>query len=239
MDRHIISNFFSIPQIKHYYLLYKQKKAKWGLYVLLQKKDFLIALFVLIFALFIWFFMAIKGKMESLNEAKAELNQVVLKARHALKFEEKKQLFLQNYQGDFDEFFFDILDRQSFLDLEIQRLKCLLAEDALRFCPLLRERLTELEGKKNRLILKDRLLSSNAWLTETRLVQATPIEVGMEDIKRLLSIIEHVTIDPYCPLDKMPHLIVESFELTQLPASGCQSFALEMSLIKKKPKENE
>ncbi len=86
----------------------------------------------------------------------------------------------------------------------------------------------------NRLLFAEEKITKDDYLIEVEEKQQHPVALNMEDLKRLLSSIEGVTIGGFTPKNGRPQLIVRDFYLKKVPASSEEDlFIIDMKLIKR------
>jgi len=89
------------------------------------------------------------------------------------------------------------------------------------------------EGSNRLSFATENIRRTEGW-QEVEIKQQHPIECSDDDLKRLLSQIEGVTIWPYGPKEGLPQLIIKDFELGKKPLTSQESvFVVNMQLIKR------
>jgi hypothetical protein len=93
--------------------------------------------------------------------------------------------------------------------------------------------------REERLVFVEEAVRSTELFREVELSQQQPVEVNEEDLKRLLCLIEGVTIWPYGPKEGRPLFIIKDFKLSkqELPSKE-KVFLIAMQLIRREAWES-
>jgi hypothetical protein len=101
------------------------------------------------------------------------------------------------------------------------------------------KRLQWLKEGDNRLRFSEEQIRANALFRETEEKQQHSVELNEEDLKKLLCLIEGITIWPYGPKEGRPQLIIKEFKLTKKELSSYEKvFVVSMQLIKRENLES-
>lgn len=101
------------------------------------------------------------------------------------------------------------------------------------------KRLRLLKDGSNRLRFSEEAIRANDQFRETEEKQELPVEINEEDLKRLLCLIEGVTIWPYGPKEGRPQLIVKDFKLMKKELSSLEKvFVVSLQLVKRENLES-
>lgn len=139
---------------------------------------------------------------------------------------EKESQFSQTKETAFlaevtsaDHFYIDKnLETLQFLDPQIR--------------PLLKE-------SPNSLLFSEEKTRRSEHILEVEEKQQQPVQINGEDLKKLLSLIEGVSIPPFSPQAGRPQLIIKQFELTKKTiAPEEEVFSVNMQLIKREGVKN-
>jgi hypothetical protein len=119
----------------------------------------------------------------------------------------------------------------TFLLPEVKKLESLLAENPEE--EQLGRRLQFLKNG-NRLIFSEEQIRTNDLFTEVEEKQQNPVEMNEEDLKKLLCLIEGITIWPYGPKEGRPQLIIKDFRLSKKELSSQEKvYVVSIQLIKR------
>lgn len=100
------------------------------------------------------------------------------------------------------------------------------------------KRLQFLKEGGNRLVFSEERVRSNELFREIEEKQQHPVEMNEEDLKKLLCLIEGVTIWPYGPKEGRPQLIIKDFRLSKKEISSQEKvFVISMELINRETHE--
>jgi hypothetical protein len=120
------------------------------------------------------------------------------------------------------------------LQVQIDTLSSLIANEALQGCFYWQNRLAALIGDKNLIKFHPEEKKVVKNIQEVVLKLMMPVEVGNADVRRLLSKIEGVKIGSYLPPAGRPDLLVKKITLKRKPVGNeSQVFELDMELIKR------
>lgn len=124
------------------------------------------------------------------------------------------------------------VENLTFLLPEIKKLEAILAENPDD--DQLIKRLQFLKEGNNRLVFSEEQIRTNAVFREIEEKQQRPVEMNEEDLKKLLCLIEGITIWPYGPKEGRPQLIINDFKLSKKEISSQEKvFVVSMQLIKR------
>jgi hypothetical protein len=100
-------------------------------------------------------------------------------------------------------------------------------------------RLQFLKEGSNRLTFAEEQIRTNESFREIEEQQQHPVEMNEEDLKKLLCLIEGITIWPYGPKEGRPQLIIKDFKLSKKEISSQEKvFVVSMQLIKRENLES-
>ena len=169
------------------------------------------------------------GRLYDLEERFA---RAARKEKLARERKSRKDRFFQRYSHA-DPYF---LDRQieSFplLQAEQQRLEKLLHHPAFLESQKLQERLAFL--RENRLAFTEENIATSPQMKEVEEKQRHPVQMDENDLKKILSLIEDVSIDSILPATNSPQILIKEFQLKkQKTVLQTEVFQIEMDLIKR------
>lgn len=166
-------------------------------------------------------------KMEAIYSRKKQSEQI-----------EKRHHSLMSSVFKSDPFYIDKhLESLIFLESDIKKMESLCSETHID--EPIQKRLQFLKEGSNRLLFAEEKIRSKDKLREVFEKQQHPVETSEEDLKKLLCLIEGVTIWPYGPKEGHPQLIIQDFQLSKKRYSPKdQVFILNMNIIKRENNEN-
>lgn len=144
------------------------------------------------------------------------------------------EIIYSHYQKANPHYIEEHLETLSFLNGEKEKISQLQQLEVFRDHESLKKRLEFLSGKQNKLIFVEGAIETYPFYKETILSLAHPIEVDVEDLKKILSRIENLKIDSYEPKEGCPHFIITEFKLERKAHEGQDEvFKLDMKLLKR------
>lgn len=166
-----------------------------------------------------------------------EFDRITQKASLSLALKKNEESLLTSLKRP-DPYYIDKhIESLTFLLPEIRKLESILEENPENTVAL--KRLAFLRGDENRLLFKEEGIRSHSGLREMEEIQQSPVEMNEEDLKKLLCLIEGITIWPYGPKEGRPQLIVKDFRLSKKESVSQQNaFLVSLQLIKREYEEN-
>ena len=149
-----------------------------------------------------------------------------------LQSDQKKEKHLLSFLKSPDLHYIDKhIEPLVFLLPEIKKLEAFCAENS--DAETVQKRLHFLK-EENRLRFVEEEIRSNELFREIEEKQQVTIELNEEDLKKLLCLIEGVTIWPYGPKEGRPQLIIRDFKLSKKALSSQEKvFVVALELIKR------
>jgi hypothetical protein len=153
-------------------------------------------------------------------------------SQHEVKQAQNKAV--REHYLDADHFYIDKnLETLSFLEDEVDTLQKLTSNTGIGKIESLIKRLTFLTTT-NRLQFIEGAVQTYPYFQETTETLAHPVEVNLDDIKKILSKTEGIKIGPYEPGAASPQLIITDFKIEKKQIrEGSDVFVLHMKLIKR------
>lgn len=181
---------------------------------------------------FFYFSYQCVSKWQALAQLEEEFQRVQKKSSH-LRLVQQNEKSLHAALKDPDPHYLDkYVETLTFLLPEIKKLEALQTEN-LGDEQLL-QRLHFLKEGQNRLVFTEEKIRSNNIFQEVEEKQQSAIELNEEDLKKMLCLIEGVTIWPYGPKEGRPQLIIKDFKLTKKEISSQEKvYVATMQLIKR------
>jgi hypothetical protein len=161
-------------------------------------------------------------KMDILHTRK-EQSEVVQKRQHSV----------LSSLAQSDPFYIDKhLETLIFLESEIKKMEALFSDTALDDAA--QKRLHFLKEGPNRLLFAEDKTRSKNKIREVMERQKQQIEMNEEDLKKLLCLVEGVTIWPYGPREGRPQLIIQDFQLAKKRHDAQDHvFVVQLNIIKR------
>jgi len=154
-------------------------------------------------------------KMIHIEDIEAQFYTTCAKGKAALKKKEKRDAFIQRYSLPNPYFLDEQIESLSFLQNEQNELSMLIQHPAVADKQPLENRLAFLTKGSNRFAFTEEAIRSSSRIKETEEKQKHPVEMNEEDLKKVLSLVEDVAIDPYPQREHRPQLIITQFHLSR------------------------
>jgi hypothetical protein len=182
------------------------------------------------FCFILLFFM---NKSAKLDEMAKSMEQIQVQAERWLENEKEKRAFLVKYRNVDPHYIDHTLLAYRFLQPEIDALSKMVSDPAFQTCESIKER-TYFLMERNRLSFTEiKRRQASPLMEEVELEQSMPVEVNMEDVKNLLSMIEGISIGCCNPPSKRPQLVITSFDLKKKSEFGKEGYFLDLHLMKR------
>jgi hypothetical protein len=187
-------------------------------------------LFSLLIAPFFLAFAILAPRYFSLRENEKTFDAAALRGRSALEKRIERERFLNRY-SNFEPYFIDqCLEALPLLQTSLRDLHAMKNHPACKNREDLMKRINFLEGTENRLSFAEENIRTSKRIKETDERLLHPVEVDANDLDRLLSLIEDVTIAGYTPNQSSPQLIIQDFVLIKKDHA---IYELNLSLLKR------
>lgn len=170
----------------------------------------------------------------SLNQLNSKIEHVDLLARQ----QEKKQannITVINHFKDADHFYIDkYLEVLSFLEPEVEALQKIVQHKNFTDDESIKKRLEFLTGTGNSLRFSEGVVQTHPQFQETTETLIHPVEVDLQDIQKMLSLIEGIPIGDFEAAKNRPQLVILDFKLEKKKAlDKNEVFLLNMKLLKR------
>jgi hypothetical protein len=181
------------------------------------------------FIIFLFHFLFGVQKLEQLE---SEMERVHTKMVLMQENQRKESFLLASLKNPDPHYLDKNVETLTFLLPEIKKLEMIQLENPEEEQTV--KRLQMLKEGGNRLLFSEEQIRSNDLFRETEEKQQQLIELNEEDLKKLLCLIEGITIWPYGPKEGRPQLIIKDFKLSkkELPSHE-KVFVVSMQLIKR------
>lgn len=177
------------------------------------------------------FFFSRKGEINDLDAAlEFAQHQVLIKER-----KESSNLAVKKQFRDADHFYIDkYLETIVLLEPEIETLQQISKDKNFADDEKVKKRLELLTGSKNSLIFSEGVVQTTPQFQETTETLVNPVEINIDDLKKILAKIEGVEIGPYAPAPNRPQLIITDLKLEKKKVGDKnEAFQLNLKLIKR------
>lgn len=140
-----------------------------------------------------------------------------------------------DHYRDADHFYIDkYLETLNFLEPETEALQKIVNHKNFPGDPNIKKRFDFLSGQGNSMAFTEGVVQSYSLYQETTETLTHPIEVNVDDIKKILARIEGVEIGRYKPGPNRPQLIILDFKMDKKKEqNGNEVFNLNMKLLKR------
>ncbi len=181
---------------------------------------------------FFYFSFGLFSKWQALEQLDAEFQRIQKKSTHLQSVQMGEKSLRAALQNPDPHYLDKYVETLTFLLPEIKKLESLRAEN--REDDQIASRLQFLKEGKNRLVFTEEKIRTNNIFQEVEEKQQHPIELNEEDLKKLLCLIEGVTIWPYGPKEGRPQLIITDFKLSKKEISPQEKvYVATLQLIKR------
>lgn len=169
---------------------------------------------------------------ENLQHLQERFAKAARKEKLAFERKERKDRFLHRYSHA-DPYFLDQqIESFPLLQKEKQHLMSLLDHPAFPNHQAIRDRLAFLE--KNRLSFLEENIHTSAEMKEVDEKLRYPIQMDENDLKKLLSLLEDISIESYPLPQNAPQILIKDFRLKKIETSlQTEVFEVEMDLLKR------
>ncbi|NGX50929.1 MAG: hypothetical protein K1060chlam2_00781 [Chlamydiae bacterium] len=210
-------------------------KFEWDLKEMLQKRGVIFSFYLLCLLPFVLLIFSINKRVDRFDELSDQLSHMRLRIERRVALQKDQSAFFKKY-GEADRYYLDhTLEAATFLKPEVDALELVNGHSAFESSDSVKKRLDFLTKGMNRLIFSEESRHSLNQIEELTLKQKRPVEVDSEDLKKLLSLVEGVTIGEYKAQELSPQLIIRRLTLLKKKVAGRETFLLEMQLIKREP----
>lgn len=172
--------------------------------------------------------------MQHMDDLSSKLDHV----QHLALQQEKRQatnLTVINHFRDADHFYIDkYLEVLTFLEPEVEALQKIVQHKNFTDDEVIKKRLELLTGSGNTLRFTEGVVQSFPQFQETTETLIHPVEVNVNDIQKILALIEGIQIGSNKPAPHRPQLIILDFKLEKRKnADKNEVFLLNMKLLKR------
>ncbi len=175
--------------------------------------------------------------VQKLGALEEEMNRIHRKMVMLQESRQKESALLASLKNPDPHYLDKHVESLTFLLPEIKKLETIQSESSDE--EQTGKRLRLLKDGSNRLRFSEEHIRANDQFRETEEKQELPVEINEEDLKKLLCLIEGVTIWPYGPKEGRPQLIVKDFKLMKKELSSLEKvFVVSLQLVKRENLES-
>ena len=171
------------------------------------------------------------SQFDALKNLLSEIERVHAKIAQYQALEKRESTLLSSFKHPDPHYLDTHVETLNFLLPEVKKLEALQAEHPED--ERLSKQLYLLKNTPNRLLFSEEQIRTNDLFREIEENQQQPVDVNEEDLKRLLCLIEGVTIWPYGPKEGRPLFIIKDFKLSKKALIKDKVFTLSMQLIRR------
>lgn len=186
---------------------------------------------------FFFFFVNFLFGLQKLSQLEEEMERVHARTLQAQEIQRKESALLASLKKPDPHYLDKNVETLTFLLSEIKKLESIQSENPDN--EQINKRLQFLREGGNRLVFSEEQIRSNEFFREIEEKQQHPVEMNEEDLKKLLCLIEGITIWPYGPKEGRPQLIIKDFHLSKKELSSQEKvFVVSLQLIKRENLES-
>ncbi|HEY2810155.1 MAG TPA: hypothetical protein VGJ00_02035 [Rhabdochlamydiaceae bacterium] len=180
----------------------------------------------------LYFLMRYSSSLEHLKQLDERIEAIHIRKEQTDSLKKREHSLLSSF-SDSDPFYIDkYLETLTFLESESKKMESLASEGLIDESLL--NRLQFLKSSSNRLLFSEEKMRHKENMREVFENQQHPVEINEEDLKKLLCLIEGVTIWPYGPREGRPQLIVQDIQFTKKRYSPQDHvYSVTLNLIKR------
>jgi len=181
---------------------------------------------------FILFLCSFFFQLQDLNEIEQEMERIHVRESLAQEVKRKESALMTSLKHPDPNYLEKNIETLSFLLSEVKKIEALQSENFED--ERTAKRMQFLKEGGNRLVFSEEQVRTNDTFREIEEKQQHPVEMNEEDLKKLLCLIEGITIWPYGPKEGRPQLIIKDFKLTKKEISPQEKvFVVSVQLIKR------
>jgi len=206
--------------------------CKWNFKQIIQSRGMILLIYFLFFIPFVWLFLWIRDRNIYYEELASSMMHMQLNVMRSVDKQRDRNIFFKKY-GTVDRLYVDrVLTAAPLLKPEVTMLELIHAHPSLRSCKGIKERLEFLEKDNHPIFIEEATRCRN-HIEEIDLRQKSPVEINIEDLHTLLSLVEGVSIGEHHPPRAAPQMIVRNFQLKRKKSNEGEAFLLEMYLTQR------
>lgn len=181
---------------------------------------------------FLFFLMNFIFGIQKMNELEQEMERIHSRAVLSQEILRKESSLINSLKNPDPHYLDKNIETLTFLLPEVKKLEAISLENPQD--EQISKRLQFLKEGGNALVFSEEQIRTNETFREIEEKQQHPIEINEEDLKKLLCLIEGITIWPYGPKEGRPQLIIKDFRLSKKEISPQEKvFVISIQLIKR------
>lgn len=181
---------------------------------------------------FLLFFFNFVMGVQKLNHLEEEMERIHTRTVMAQEIERKESSLMASLKNPDPHYLDKNVETLTFLLPELKKLEMILAENPGD--EQIQKRLQFLKEGDNRLVFSEEQIRTGDTFREIEEKQQRSVEMNEEDLKKLLCLIEGITIWPYGPREGRPQLIIKDFKLVRKELSPQEKvFVVSMQIVKR------
>ena len=185
---------------------------------------------------FLFFFNFLFG-LQKLNLIEEEMERIHARTVSAQEVQRRESSLLASLRNPDPHYLDKNVETLTFLLPEVKKLELIQLENPEE--EQIGKRLQYLKEGGNRLVFSEEQIRANEIFREIEEKQQHPVEMNEEDLKKLLCLIEGITIWPYGPKEGRPQLIINDFRLSKKELSSQEKvYVVSIQLIKRENLES-
>lgn len=200
---------------------------------LIQNRSFVFGIYFLCLLPTLFMVFSILDKNKQFGEMKGEVDCLAIKMERVKELQKDRSIFFKTYK-DVDHYYVDhAIESMQFLSAETEALYLVMNNPAFESCDDIKQRLDSLTKGNNRFVFAEGNRRTDNQIEELELSQKRPVELNSHDLKRVLTVIEGVSIGELEPPKGRPQIITKRFHLNKKKLAERETYQLEMQLIKR------
>lgn len=181
---------------------------------------------------FLFFLMHFIFGVQKMNAIEEEMERIHVRVTLSQEILRKESSLLNSLKNPDPHYLDKNIETLTFLLPEVKKLEAISLENP--YDDQILKRLQFLKEGGNALVFEEEQIRTNETFREIEEKQQHPIEINEEDLKKLLCLIEGITIWPYGPKEGRPQLIIKDFRLSKKEISSQEKvFVITLQLIKR------
>ena len=154
---------------------------------------------------------------------------------YTIEQKQAQNIALRRHYRNADHFYIDkYLEAITFLEPEIENLKTIMKDKNFTNDKAIEKRLEFLNSPANHLSFVEGVVQAYPFFQETTETLAHPVEVNVDDIRKILSRVEGIKIGTFEPGPNPPQLVILEFKIDKKASnSDSDVYLLNMKLLKR------
>jgi len=200
---------------------------------LIQNRSFVFGIYFLCLLPTLFMGFSILDKNEQFREVKGDVDCLAIKMERVKELQKDRSVFFKTYDNVDDYYIDNAIESLQFLSPETEALHLVMNSPAFESCDDIKRRLDTLTKGNNRFIFAEGNRRTGNQIEELELSQKRLVELNGHDLKRVLTVVEGVSIGDLEPPKGRPQIIIKQFHLNKKKLAERETYQLEMQLIKR------